>query len=90
MRSVKGKQFWGATFFTTLVAGVFMGLEGLFLLMFISLWTEILDRWVVTRPRQILGPMVGVVMELNEILLLLGLIVMRKGFALSGEEGVWL
>ena len=90
IRFVGGLEFWGATIFTTLVVGVFMGLEGLFMLMFISLWTAILERWVVSKPVEAFQSFVGVAMELNETLLLLGLIAMRKGFAISAGEGLWL
>ena len=90
MGCVGGLEFGGATVFTTLVVGVFMGLEGLFMLMFISLWTAILERWAVSKPSEAFQSFVGVAMELNEILFLLGLIAMRKGFAISTGEGVWL
>ena len=87
---VRDREFWGATWFTTVIVGVFMELEGLFLLVFLSLWTAGFERWIISKQPEIFGPVVGLAMELNEVLLLLSLIVMRKGFAFSTLEGVWL
>ena len=87
---VQVREFWGATLFTTLIAGTFMELEGLFLLMFMSIWIAIFERWVLLEKKFPLKHLAGTVMELNEILVLLGAIALRKGFIFSASKGAWI
>ncbi len=80
IKFVGNLQFWGATLFTTAIAIFFMGLEGLFLLMFLSLGTVIFERYVVNRNKKFLGGVLGVMLESSELGLLLTVILMRDGF----------
>ncbi|GEM_PF-2287030 len=82
-------QFWSATLFTTAIAIFFMGLEGLFLLMFISLGTVIFERYLVNRNKKYLGNALGVMLESSELGLLIIAILMRDGFLTSTSMGLW-
>jgi cobalamin synthase len=88
IKFVGNLQFWGATFFTTAIAIFFMGLEGLFLLMFLSLGTVIFERYVVNRNKKFLGNVLGVMLESSEVGLLLVVILMRDGFLTSTSMSV--
>lgn len=90
LRFVKAREFWGATFFTTVAAVLFLELKGLFFLMLVSLWTAVFERLFLLKRRGPVDAAMGVVMELNEIFLLLTAIVMRKGFSLTPAEGIFL
>ena len=67
-----------------------MGLEGLFLLMFMSIWNAIFERWVFFKKKFPLKPALSAAMECNEVLALLAAIALRKGFSLSSMTGVWI
>ncbi len=88
IKFVGNLQFWGATLFTTAIAIFFMGLEGLFLLMFLSLGTVIFERYVVNRNKKFLGSVLGVMLESSELGLLLIVILMRDGFMTSTSMGL--
>ncbi|MFQ5672627.1 MAG: hypothetical protein ACE5G9_05990 [Nitrospinales bacterium] len=90
LRFVKAREFWGATFFTTVAAVLFLELKGLFLLMLVSLWTAVFERLFLLKRGGPIDAALGVVMELNEIFLLLMAIIMRKGFLAAPAEGIFL
>lgn len=88
IKFVGNLQFWGANFFTTAIAIFFMGLEGLFLLMFLSLGTVIFERYVLNRNKKFLGSVLGVMLESIELGLLLVVILMRDGFLTTTSMSV--
>jgi cobalamin synthase len=88
IRFVGNFQFWVGTIFTTAVATFFMGLEGLFFLMFLSLGTVVFERFVINRNKKFLGNILGVMMEVNELGLLLIAILMRDGFLARTTTGI--
>lgn len=90
LRYVKTREFWGATFFTAAAAALIMELEGLFFLMFVSLWTALFERFFSPRRPENADAVLWTVAELNEVSTLLVALVMQKGFSMMLSEGVWL
>lgn len=90
LQSVKSREFWSATFFTTAPAVLVMELKGLFLLLFVSLWTALFERFFLPQREETVDAALGTAMELNEISMLMAAIVMQKGFAMATTKGIWL
>lgn len=90
LRSVRSREFWGATFLTTVPAVLVLELKGLFLLLFVSLWTALFERFFLPKREEVVDAALGTAMELNEISMLMAAIVMQKGFAMATTKGIWL
>lgn len=87
---VRVREFWGASFFATAASVLFMELKGLFLLMFVSLWTAVFERFLLPKRRESLDAVLWTVRESNEVLVFAAAIVMRKVFAELPRDGLWL
>lgn len=90
LRYVRAREFWGATFFTAAAAALIMELEGLFFLMFVSLWTALFERFFSPKRPESADAVLWTVAELNEVSMLLVALIMQKGFSMMTSEGVWL
>lgn len=90
LRFVKMKEFWVATVFTTLAAGLFMELSGLFILLFVALVTAVVEKLFLVKRLLEVEPSFGAVLELNEVVTLVVAIAIRTLFFYAGGEGVWL
>ena len=90
LRYVRAREFWGATFFTAAAAATTLELEGLFFLMFVSLWTALFERFFPPKRPENADTVLWTVVELNEVSVLLVALIMQKGFSMMTSEGVWL